>query len=83
MGQTELVSDGTVVGLVESSSSSSSDLFDVLTSIEPALLAVDPFVVAALRPDDGDMNREWQAGVFSAERPALKAMSRRGFCGNA
>jgi hypothetical protein len=33
------------------------------------------------RPDEGDMNSEWQAGVFRADRPAVREMLRSGRAG--
>jgi hypothetical protein len=34
--------------------------------------------VEVLRPEEGETNLEWQAGVFRAERPAVRAMWSRG-----
>lgn len=38
--------------------------------------------VAELRPEVGDRYLEWQAGVLRAERPAVRAMWRRGDWGS-
>jgi hypothetical protein len=38
--------------------------------------------VAALKPEVGERYLEWQAGVLSADRPAVRAMCRSGDCGS-
>ena len=38
--------------------------------------------VAELKPEVGERYLEWQAGVLRAERPAVRAMWRRGDCGS-